>query len=169
MLFAPLNHTHPMSSPPSRQRAAIYMRLILTGSALFLWFTSTVVAAQSKVDICHVTGQGQFNLIPIAESADAAHIAHGDKAPEHFSRDADGDGFGSMSEFVAACDVPEGYVEDDTDCDDANADVYPGAEEVEGNDIIEDCNSQPRFGCPCVGRADKMGRRVWARRALRDD
>ena len=134
MLFSLLNHTDTTSSPSRMQRAATYVRLILTGSVLLLGFAGAgiVSAEQSMLDICHVSGQGEFHLISIAAAAHAAHIAHGDKAPEHFSRDADGDGFGSMSEFVAACDVPEGYVENDTDCDDANTDVYPGAEEVEG-------------------------------------
>jgi hypothetical protein len=74
----------------------------------------------------------------IATSAYDAHIAHGDKPVELFFRDADGDGFGSPSEVITECDVPAGYVEDDTDCDDGNAAVYPGALEIAGNDIIEE-------------------------------
>jgi hypothetical protein len=136
-------------------------RLILTGSVLLLCFASTVFAAQNKVDICHVKGQGKFKLLTIAEPAYAAHIAHGDKDVEHFFQDADGDGFGSPVEVITACDVPEGYVEDDTDCDDTNADVYPGAPEMEGNDIIEDCNFQPRLdACPCRGQ--QVGEARWA-------
>jgi hypothetical protein len=136
-------------------------RLILIGSAFLLYFASAVFAAQNKVDICHVNGQGKFKLITIAGSAYAAHIAHGDKPVELFFRDADGDGFGSASEVITACDVPAGYVEDDTDCDDASAAVYPGAPEIGGNDIIEDCNIQLRTGtCPCAER--QVGGARWA-------
>jgi hypothetical protein len=137
------------------------MRLILlVGSALLVGFVTVgpVYAGQSKVDICHRNGQGTFQLITIAQPAYAAHIAHGDKAPEDFFRDADGDGFGSAEDVVTACDAPEGYVEDETDCDDTNTEVYPGADEVEGNDIIEDCDIQLRFTCPCYNRVVEQAR-----------
>lgn len=44
-------------------------------------------------------------------------------------RDNDGDGFGAVSSdsAVKACEQPEGYVANNTDCDDANASAYPGA------------------------------------------
>ena len=56
--------------------------------------------------------------------------------------DSDGDGFGDPEVTTAACDQPEGYVSDDLeeqDCDDAAADVYPGAAEVPCNGRLEDC------------------------------
>ncbi|MFO0683346.1 MAG: putative metal-binding motif-containing protein [Sandaracinus sp.] len=42
-------------------------------------------------------------------------------------RDADGDGFGDVSETMDACSPPAGYVFDATDCDDAHALVHVGA------------------------------------------
>ncbi len=53
--------------------------------------------------------------------------------------DADGDGYGDAGSMSESCDVPEGYVEDATDCDDADAAVNPGATEV-CNDIDDDCD-----------------------------
>ncbi len=47
-----------------------------------------------------------------------------------FWEDADGDGYGSEN-AVAACHVGEGWSDAATDCDDADATVYPGAPEVE--------------------------------------
>ncbi len=44
--------------------------------------------------------------------------------------DADGDAYGNISVPVSACDQPAGYVSDDTDCNDGNPDIYPGAEEL---------------------------------------
>ena len=53
--------------------------------------------------------------------------------------DADGDGFGAADYALEACDAPSGYVEDDTDCDDSDADTWPGATEVcDGED--DDCD-----------------------------
>ncbi len=47
-----------------------------------------------------------------------------------FYADGDADTYGNASSTVSACDPPSGYVEDDTDCDDTEGDVYPGATEA---------------------------------------
>ena len=44
--------------------------------------------------------------------------------------DSDGDGYGDMAYDRYACDQPDGYVADPTDCDDSNATVYPGAPDM---------------------------------------
>lgn len=38
----------------------------------------TVLAGQEKVDICHVNGNGTYNVISVAEPALDAHLEHGD-------------------------------------------------------------------------------------------
>ena len=43
--------------------------------------------------------------------------------------DYDGDGYGSDSYTVDTCSAPTGYVDDDSDCNDAAASAYPGASE----------------------------------------
>lgn len=54
--------------------------------------------------------------------------------------DADGDGYGDAGMSVSTCDgAPEGYVSDNTDCNDANAAVNPGATEI-CNTIDDNCN-----------------------------
>jgi hypothetical protein len=54
--------------------------------------------------------------------------------------DADGDGFGDLLDVVIACDPPEGYVDDDTDCDDADAAINP-LELESCNGIDDDCDT----------------------------
>ncbi|HRG29672.1 MAG TPA: MopE-related protein, partial [Chitinophagales bacterium] len=53
--------------------------------------------------------------------------------------DEDGDNYGNLLIDSLACELPIGYVTDNTDCDDTNADIYPGAEEVL-NGIDDDCD-----------------------------
>jgi hypothetical protein len=57
--------------------------------------------------------------------------------------DADTDGWGDASAAVTACDAPEGFVADATDCDDTNTAINPAATEVcDDADVDEDCDGQ---------------------------
>lgn len=47
-----------------------------------------------------------------------------------FYRDTDGDGFGDPYDTRSECSQPDGYVENESDCDDTNASVHPEAEEI---------------------------------------
>jgi hypothetical protein len=61
--------------------------------------------------------------------------------------DADGDGFGDEAGGILACEGPVGYVLLDGDCDDADAAVNPGVEEICGNDVDEDCDGVIESEC----------------------
>ena len=47
-----------------------------------------------------------------------------------FYVDFDEDGFGNEEEPLQACEVPDGYVSNGSDCNDADATAYPSAEEI---------------------------------------
>jgi len=64
-----------------------------------------------------------------------------------YYKDTDGDGYGNPSVGVRACSKPPGYVANNTDCNDANKKVHPGASEICGNGVDENCNGQADEGC----------------------
>jgi len=53
--------------------------------------------------------------------------------------DADADDYGDATSTTTACEAPEGYVPDSTDCDDGRATVNPGADEV-CDGLDDDCD-----------------------------
>lgn len=61
--------------------------------------------------------------------------------------DFDGDGYGAPTTVLEACSSPPDWVADSTDCDDANAEVFPGALEL-CNWIDDDCDTQVDEGLP---------------------
>ena len=56
-----------------------------------------------------------------------------------FYADGDGDGYGDLAAALNACEQPSGHVLDDSDCDDGDGAVNPGATEV-CNELDDDCD-----------------------------
>ena len=54
-------------------------------------------------------------------------------------KDNDGDGYGNPMKFEQRCEQPDGYVEDDTDCNDNVDTIHPDNDEI-CNDKDDDCD-----------------------------
>lgn len=67
-----------------------------------------------------------------------------------FYVDADGDGYGNPNSSLLACNAPGGYVNNNFDCNDNNASINPGAIEICGNAIDDNCNGQTDEGCTTI-------------------
>ena len=61
--------------------------------------------------------------------------------------DSDGDGYGNPIYSISSTTKPNGYVADNTDCNDIDADVNPGADEVCGDEIDNNCNGEIDENC----------------------
>jgi hypothetical protein len=84
-------------------------------------------AKTGKVDVCHYDADTDtWKTLNINGNALEAHLNHGDVSLV----DADGDGY---VEAVNEC-VPGG------DCDDTNADINPGVDEIPYNGLDDDCD-----------------------------
>jgi hypothetical protein len=61
-----------------------------------------------------------------------------------FYSDGDGDGYGTSSGsiMVYSCLPPPGYAFDTIDCNDGNASINPGAVEIPGNGIDDNCDGE---------------------------
>ena len=70
--------------------------------------------------------------------------------------DSDGDSFGNPDSYGQACDQPDGFVSDNTDCDDTDGNSYPGASEVWYDDIDQDCDPTTEYDADGDGLDDRM-------------
>jgi len=62
-------------------------------------------------------------------------------AEQEFFADTDGDSFGDVTNSIIACTQPQGYVLDNTDCDDTNSSINPNAIEI-CNSLDDECDGQ---------------------------
>ncbi|MGE3180126.1 MAG: CARDB domain-containing protein [Phycisphaerae bacterium] len=76
-----------------------------------------------------------------------------DEGVRTFYRDRDSDRFGTSSDTVADCNAPEGYVSRRGDCNDEDAEIYPGAitfcnpnEDRDCNNVSDDNDPPPIWG-----------------------
>jgi hypothetical protein len=72
---------------------------------------------------------------------------------ESWYADADADGYGDPEQGVDACEAPEGYILDDTDCNDSTPAAHPGADET-CDEVDNDCDGEIDEGVRTTWYAD---------------
>ncbi len=66
--------------------------------------------------------------------------------PTIWYQDNDGDGFGNKASPRFAYDQPEGYIEDNSDCNDRDIGINPDAQEIASDGIDQDCSGMDLVG-----------------------
>ena len=64
-----------------------------------------------------------------------------------FYKDADEDGYGNPAISKTGCRRPEHYVTNNTDCNDSKRRIHPGAKEICGDNIDQNCNGNADDVC----------------------
>ncbi len=98
--------------------------------------TPTLAALVALAVSTGVCGSGTTDS---ADSADSACL----DVPWYQDTDGDGWGFQDPSfppTFVWSCTQPSGYADTAADCDDADAAINPGAADVLGDGVDQDCD-----------------------------
>jgi hypothetical protein len=114
--------------------------LISGGFAGYLVAVLLALLGVERVEVCHVSGNGQVHALRLPPVAAQAHLRHGDRAPLPFWEDADEDGYGDPYAERLACEAPEGAVDNVDDCDDGADFVSPSATDACGDSIDQDCS-----------------------------
>ncbi len=103
----------------------------LTLCTLSLLLAGPASAAANKVDVCHPAGEsGNVLSLNVSANSLGGHLGHGDWLLPTWYADGDGDGYGDAAMAVEDCIAPSGTTSDSSDCDDGDADAYPGAPEL---------------------------------------
>ena len=98
----------------------------------FLWFVACSETEKQDIDD---DGDG----ILVQEDCDDSDPSIG--VATEFFVDGDGDGYGSIVQTEFGCSPPQGFVENQEDCDDGNEDIHPGADEI--CDVFDnDCDGE---------------------------
>lgn len=127
---------------------------------------SGIAVSKSFPNVIKVISKCGDSIINGSEQCDDGNVNSGDGCSSSclletiYYHDSDADNYGNASDFLQALSAPEGYVADNTDCDDKNANVNPAAAEL-CNGIDDNCNAETdegyNVGAGCYSNPNSCG------------
>ncbi|MEZ5015390.1 MAG: MopE-related protein [Chitinophagales bacterium] len=87
-------------------------------------------SSSSDGDVAENIGVKDYWLLKLGDCTETTYYA-----------DTDEDGYGDSAHDTVACELPLGFVVDNTDCDDSNIDIHPGVIDT-CNAIDDNCNGE---------------------------
>jgi surface protein len=116
----------------------------------FQLYSNTQLSVCAYTNVCNIINTPGNGIAISGNAAGCSTIAEVQTACQPlltFYQDNDNDGYGNTNVTTQATTPPSGYVAIDGDCDDNNANIYPGATEICGDGIDNNCDGNIDEAC----------------------
>ncbi len=135
-LFAPSSENSRRSLTSTAKGYKIDRSVKSDGSAFTrMEWKNKLLAVEEKIspDFVPSTNRKGFRKVDLLK-------ATSEQEYQYYFRDSDKDGYGDAKNWKLSLSKPSGYISDNTDCDDTEAEIHPGAMEIPENGIDENCD-----------------------------
>ncbi len=132
-------------------RGANMLKKFVFLSFLLSFFLFTGCSSENKVIANDTNSSEDADIVTFDEDISNEVQDEDTCTLQIYYEDKDKDGFGNNEAFIETCEKPEGYVKDNTDCNDNESTVYPEAKEIPYDNIDQDCNGSDWLGCTDIG------------------